>query len=260
MRLAVLSDLHVDTDPWDFRSESIAHLEALDAVIVAGDVSDDAVTSIEWLGERLRRVPVYYVFGNHDDRGVPTRLEGRQQARKQAARRYPNLTILDREETRIGDWRILGCTLWVDFACLGDPADNMKRAETINRDHRTITVRGSGAITSFDAAAMLAEHRSDLQWLRSRLVEQQERPTLVVTHHPPLLRSVLLDPGAVAVAPMMASDLPDILKEYAPEIWVHGHVHHRCDYTAFGTRVLANPRGAEPFFNGAFNEVEVLDL
>jgi hypothetical protein len=29
-------------------------------------------------------------------------------------------------------------------------------------------------------------------------------------------------------------------------LWLHGHVHHSCDYRIGATRVLANPRGYAP--------------
>ena len=31
-----------------------------------------------------------------------------------------------------------------------------------------------------------------------------------------------------------------------PRLWLHGHVHHSCDYQVGATRVVANPRGYAP--------------
>jgi Icc-related predicted phosphoesterase len=43
--------------------------------------------------------------------------------------------------------------------------------------------------------------------------------------------------------PAFASSLDDIIENYQPVLWIHGHTHERCDYELFGTRVVCNPRG-----------------
>ncbi len=40
-----------------------------------------------------------------------------------------------------------------------------------------------------------------------------------------------------------ASDLSGLLSTYAPELWIHGHIHRNRDYVHNRTRVVANPRG-----------------
>ena len=97
------------------------------------------------------------------------------------------VTVLDRGEASIArggaPLRILGATLWTDYAVAGDPAAAMTAAEREIYDHRLIRrSEGSGFFSPVDA---LAEHRLSRTWLLRKLAEPADGPTLVVTHHVP---------------------------------------------------------------------------
>lgn len=257
-RIAIVSDLHVDEDPWDFSPEGLSLVGGCDALVVAGDVSDDHCFSIRWIGERFPHLPVFFVFGNHEDRGSASREVGRARARCLAWRRYPNIHFLDREVHDFRGVLLMGCTLWVDFESVGKLEENMARAERINPDHRDIrTIDPPGTLTP---ALMRDLHLQDRKWLIDALERSRGRPKVVVTHYPPLLKSVMLDASAATVASIMASDLPFLFEYEGTGHWIHGHLHHRCDYMISHTRVLANPRGAPPYMNRQFNEFEVIEV
>jgi Icc-related predicted phosphoesterase len=85
-------------------------------------------------------------------------------------------------------------------------------------------------------------------------------PTVVVTHHAPLRRSIsdvyAREPSSAA----FASNLDDRLKGWKPQLWVHGHVHHSLDYRIAETRVLCNPRGYAGKPNPAFEPGFVVEV
>jgi len=92
------------------------------------------------------------------------------------------VTALDRGEILVPlhgrSLRVLGATLWTDYAVLGDPKRAMLDAALSINDHRLIRRRGGSAFMPDDA---LAEHRLSRKWLarrprgRSRRVRNRHR-------------------------------------------------------------------------------------
>ena len=131
---------------------------------------------------RLLGCPAVVVPGNHEY------YRGSFDAERDAllAARVDGVTVLDRGEARFpiagGTLRVLGATLWTDYAANGDPPQAMRLAEEKIVDHHLITRRGGAPFRPEDA---LAEHRLSRAWLAERLAEPHAGPTLVVTHHVP---------------------------------------------------------------------------
>lgn len=144
--------------------------------------------------------------------------------------------------------RILGATLWTDYLLrnkwLNSPGDDDNlvrlRAMAIARqnlnDHGRI--RFGGDVWRPEDA--LAEHQASVAWLDRKLAEPFEGPTLVVTHHAPLARSVDWSYCGRAAA-CYASDLDHLVDRAS--VWMHGHVHKAKSYMHGACRVLSNPRG-----------------
>jgi Icc-related predicted phosphoesterase len=65
----------------------------------------------------------------------------------------------------------------------------------------------------------------------------------VVTHHAPSPQSVPSQFRNDPLNPAYASNLEPFIAECGAVLWIHGHIHHRADFTVGGTRVIANPRG-----------------
>ena len=90
-----------------------------------------------------------------------------------------------------------------------------------------------------DTAAI---HERSVEWLRQAATIEGTRH-VVVTHHSPSLCSVPERWKADRLTPAYASNLDALFREMQPCLWVHGHIHHRADYTIGNTRVVCNPRG-----------------
>src|SRR5215831_17720795 len=140
------------------------------------------------------------------------------------------VTVLDRGEASIerggAPLRILGATLWTDYAVAGDPAAAMTAAEREIYDHRLIRrSEGSGFFSPVDA---LAEHRLSRTWLLRKLTEPADGPTLVVTHHVPHSAARHPGHGLNELAPAFCSDCDDLVEAASAAgvaAWIFGHHH-----------------------------------
>jgi hypothetical protein len=191
-----------------------AFVGTADLVVLAGDIGTirprGAVSTVayaEQVGAYLR-CPVVVVPGNHEY------YHGSFEDDREAliATKAPGVTALDRGEAFVPfqdrSLRILGATLWTDYAALGDARTAMLAAALSINDHRLIRRRDGGAFMPGDA---LAEHRLSRKWLAERLAEPHAGPTLVVTHHVP--HSAARHPafGENALSPAFCSDCDDLI-------------------------------------------------
>jgi predicted phosphodiesterase len=88
-----------------------------------------------------------------------------------------------------------------------------------------------------------AAHLASRAWLTDRLAADHNGPTVVVTHHAPLIRARPERALLRAVAGAFASDLTALMGAKRMTLWVYGHTHRWADVDVGGTRVVSNPRG-----------------
>ncbi len=165
------------------------------------------------------------------------------------------IALLEEDVAIVNGVRFLGATLWTDYALDGDYSGSVTAASMGMMDHRQIGTN-DGPFRPEDA---VSAHRRAKAWLDGMLAEPFDGPTVVVSHHAPTPRSI--GPRFVGdpLNPAFASDLTDLVVRHQPVLWVHGHVHERCDYRVGTTRVVCNPRGyaLEPT---GFDPALVIDL
>lgn len=233
MRLHVLSDLHLEHQPF-----TVPEVQA-DAVVLAGDIAPGGA-GVEWAMQAFDGRPVLYVSGNHEFYGesLPALTD---ELRRLA--RGSNLHVLENDAVVIDGVRFLGCSLWSDFEYAGadQRAYSMGVAERTVNDYRQI--RASDADRPLRAKDTLDLHLQSRGWLTERLQEPHSGPTVVVTHHAPLVRARPENRVMAAIAGAFASDLSELMGSEAVDLWVFGHVHRCVDIDVNGTRVLSNQRG-----------------
>jgi hypothetical protein len=236
MRIRVLSDLHLEVSPFD------PPPVACDLVVLAGDIHPGP-EGVRWAREVFPSTPVAYVAGNHEFWGglFPDVLE-----EMRAAARGSNVHVLERDVLELGGFRVLGATLWTDFALAGEPERDAREAHGMP-DFRRILHGSSGSSGSSGARRLrprdtMRAHEESRAWLADQLARPGP-PALVVTHHAPHRRST--DPRFATRRSCAAftSHLEALILSAAPPLWVHGHLHWAFDYTVGATRVLCNPRG-----------------
>jgi predicted phosphodiesterase len=233
VRLYVLSDLHLEQQP--FEPEPV---EA-DVIVLAGDVWN-GTRGIDWARSWADGRPMLYLAGNHEFYGHA--LPGLIDDLRLSAAGSP-IQVLENDEVIIEGVRFLGCTLWSDFDF--DGADrrtaSMRLCERVVNDYQHIIFGPRGqTLAPHDTRAL---HLSSRRWLEQRLAEPHDGPTVVVTHHAPLIRSRPAHPILRAVAGAFASDVTDLMGGEGVALWIYGHTHRAADLDIHGTRVLSNPRG-----------------
>ena len=246
MKIRVLSDLHLEND----EPELIAHAQA-DLIVLAGDIHNHAAGP-RWAAQAFDgAAPVVYVPGNHEY--YDSEFGAMEAALQDAAAQVDHVHVLNNAALvdPQGRWRVLGTTLWTDFALYGADPDAL--AESIGASRKAMldfhgviqTNWPRGPLDSprdFTPEDSLALHRQARTWLEAELARPFDGKTIVVSHHAPHRLSLAERYAEDRVSAGFVTHLPELVR--APvSLWIHGHTHTSFDYTVEGTRVVCNPRG-----------------
>jgi Calcineurin-like phosphoesterase len=260
VRVLYFSDVHVEVRerqapaPWTgilplgFGPDLSAFAGTADLLVLAGDIGrvrstrnvsplSYAQQAAAFLGCRVILVPgnhEYYRGSFDEDRAVLLTAE------------IPGVSVLDRGEARIGALRVLGATLWTDYAVAGNPAAAMAAATGEIHDHRLIRRPGGAAFAPADA---LEEHRLSRAWLADKLAPPHTGPTLVVTHHVPHPAACHPVHGLNELAPAFCSDCGELIAAAASAgtvAWIFGHHHWSHSAAVHGLPLLS----AQPGYPG----------
>jgi predicted phosphohydrolase len=233
LRLHVLSDLHLEHAPF-----TVPEVDA-DVVVLAGDVAP-GTAGIEWMFRNLPGRTILHVAGNHEFYGHD--LPGLLPRLRQAAR-GSDIHVLENDEVVIDGVRFLGCSLWTDFDFAGadQREETMRICERLVNDYKRISA--SGHERPLRAQDTRDIHVASRAWLATHLAAHHDGPTVVITHHAPLVRSRPDNPLLAAVGGAFASDLSELMDGANADLWIFGHIHRLVDTVVNGTRVLSNQRG-----------------
>ena len=260
-RVLYFSDIHIEIRqksgragwtelyPLDLGPDLRPYAGRADLLVLAGDIgrmrSSRDVSTLRYAAQaaQLLGCPAVVVPGNHEY------YRGSFEAEREAmlAAKVDGVTVLDRGEARYpiagGALRVLGATLWTDYAANGDAAAAMSAAREQIVDHRLITRRGAAPFLPSDA---LEEHRLSRAWLAARLAEPHDGPTLVVTHHVP--HSAARHPGfgVTPLSPAFHSDCDELIDAAARAgvaAWIFGHHHWSHELELRGLRLVSAQTG-----------------
>jgi Icc-related predicted phosphoesterase len=248
MRVQVLSDLHLEFGALEIDFDDV------DLVIFAGDVNIGE-KGLLWIKEKISRVPVLYVLGNHEyyRSSYPKLLSKLLQSSIGT-----NVHVLENSSVEIDGIRFHGTTLWTSFELFGDPKLVGPVCQQKMNDYKLIRLDPSySKLRSIDTHLF---HYRSLKWLKESLLNSNTKKNIVITHHAPSPRSLPIKYRDDIISAAYASDLEDFIKQTKPDLWIHGHVHEPFDYVIDKTRVICNPRGYihDPY-NG-FNSKLVLEV
>jgi hypothetical protein len=236
MRIQLLSDLHLESEPYEPQPAPGA-----DLLVLAGDIDAGHEGLDRFAGWP---VPVVYVAGNHefDHRDVD---EARAALRARCDRL--GFAMLERDALVVAAAgrrvRLLGTTLWCDFDLLGAASrERCMRAGHYFLEHIQRSTRGGAP---FGAAEVRAEFARCRDWLAAELMLGRRGPrwdeTVVITHFAPSPRSADPRYGLQPASASFCSNCEDLMGRAG--LWLHGHLHCRHDYTIAGTRIVSNARG-----------------
>lgn len=239
MKLAVLSDLHLEFSPWEVPART---LREADVIVLAGDIGM-TTHGLHWARQAFPGKRIIYVAGNHEFYGAEIRGLIKE-LRQVAAELY--IDFLEKDEVVIDGIRFIGTTLWTDFELYGSGAAMgvaMQEAGKYMLDFDG-RIRCS-PMPSFRPADSIALHRQSRDWLAAKLDEPFDGKTVVVTHHAPSMRSIAARYAEDPVSAAFGSNLDDLVAK--ANLWIHGHTHTAFRYQIGPDpergHVVCNPRG-----------------
>jgi Icc-related predicted phosphoesterase len=252
MKAWIVSDIH--SSPMDLFLARRLVVPKADICVCAGDIANNIERSIDFLfAEIAPRMPVVATLGNHDYYGssIDRALE---YARKWTV--GTNVRILENEEFRMDDLRVIGATLWTDFEITAHGAGHVpvdvRREFAVSlcrqylldfREIHRSDERDEGDHGFITAEEMIFRHKESRAHIDEALAEPFDGTTMVLTHHAPTARSLDSRFAGHVTNAAFASELSPMIQTRKPTFWVHGHIHCFQDYEESGTRVLCNPRG-----------------
>lgn len=235
MRIHVLSDLH-----FEFAKMPRSYVQPdCDVVILSGDISP-GLPGVIWAKDFFT-VPVIYVPGNHEFY-IKARTHSEQIAKMKELAEGSHVHVLNNDTVVIDGVRFVGATLWTDFDLYGQNFFHQAVAQRGMNDYVHIWKTEHERLTAEDTVAF---HKESRQYITEQLATPFEGKTVVVTHHAPSYLSVHNKWDMHPLTPGYASRLENLILDFEPDLWTHGHVHDSFDYTIGKTRVVANPRGYE---------------
>jgi len=247
MKLQILSDIHLEFEPFE------PPVTDVDIVILAGDTAT-GTKGISWASNRFKDKVVMYIAGNHEfyHHSHPKLIDELKLAAKDT-----NVLVFENDEMIINDVRFLGCTLWTDFNLDGNIFIAEYSAQEHMNDFRLI--RNSYSYSKFRPKNAISIHRSSRYWLSKSLANASTK-TVVITHHAPSSKSIPEHLKSSPLNPAYASNLEDLVMEYQPDLWIHGHMHLPVDYMIGKTRVIANPKGYPHESANGFNPGLIVEV
>jgi 3',5'-cyclic AMP phosphodiesterase CpdA len=216
MLIAQFSDLHIKpagklaygrVDTTAFLDQALAHLAALpqrpDLLLLTGDLVDaGAPDEYERLRERLARVAMPWLL-----------IPGNHDSREQMRRSFPEHPWVG----RTGFWHFVA-----------------------HEPHWPLRIVGLDTVVPGEGGGEMCAER--LAWLRARLDEAPDAPTLVAMHHPPFDTGI----GHMDAIGLAGRDaFAEVLAQHPQvQLVVCGHLHRNIRATVGGRAVMTAPSTA----------------
>lgn len=269
--IRVISDIHADYN----RDKNYAFNFGNDFVINCGDTAGNSIESREWNKLNIRKGVV--VAGNH---------LGYSMAHPELGENHPKNTkneqvyemgvaltgdstqprILSNSETEFEGIKIIGCTLYTDFALYGKEhiEESMAYAEKGMNDFKLINVIGHREYRREDDDTWTKIFRSrknsevrkftvhdhayyfsfSLAYLKEKVTQYKNKPVIIVTHHAPTPYAISPQYAGSKLNPAFASNLNQfIIDNPNIRLWTFGHIHSSCDIILGETRLVCEPFG-----------------
>lgn len=231
MNIQIISDIHLEfgSTEWDFSKA--------DVVVLAGD-THVGTKGVEWAKKYIPSVPVIYILGNHEyyKGSYPKTLHKIQEVAKGS-----NVIVLENDRIDLDGIRFHGATLWTDFSLLGDPVKYGMLCQSKMSDYKLI--RRDPSYSKLRTIDTYHIHQQSKRWLQRSLEESIGHKNIVITHHAPSIRSLPEPLQNKETSAAYASNLEDMILEFQPDYWIHGHIHTPIQYHIGKTKIICNPHG-----------------
>lgn len=287
----IFSDVHQ-------RFDKVSIHPDVQIILVLGDLGEgnDCANWLISLNKTVLYVPGNHEFYNYD---ITERI-------KELENKFKNskVILLNDKVAQAKNVQFIGSTLWSDQFSLNPQM--MKISSSMINDYKFIEVSKlltneeylneyNNMVEQFNNSVpklkgffskkpkylnpllALLLHKKSVSFLHNQLAKPFNGSTVVMTHHAPLLSSLLFS----GYAPIdennqfldffnlkfretknasYASDLSFLIKEFKPNLWLHGHLHNGAHYAYEKTSIISNPIGYEDWQNPHFTQPFLIDL
>ena len=244
MKFTLISDVHIDQNPWSW--DLLRDCDPSIPMIMAGDVSNDFRTTCAWLEKLHERFPkLAWVAGNHDCysvNGNPFRTMQEIMAYYARWSERNGVCFLNKSSAMIDGINFVGCTAWHDFQA-GEPSSRENQIKAWGRHMSDARYISWGDLPLNDAAEIIQEAESSAVALQKLILN--DLPSVVVTHHLPHREFCVRKPDPVwnTLNGSFANTAMESVKGENILAWCFGHTHFDWDRDKDGVRYVCNPRG-----------------
>ena len=242
MKLALHSDLHMEFGE-DLFIPDLDKYADVDVLILAGDIHH-AAHAPRWIDENFGGLgkPIIYIAGNHEF--YHGDWDNSLAYLKTECAKYHNIHFLEDDcWLHAQGVRFIGASLWTDFNLLGNQKQDRAIASDRMNDYRKIS-HESNPFKTLSVLNVIERHGKSIQTITRTLADKPKGVIdIVITHHAPHEKSIHEDYVDRSLMPCYATNQEDLMLEYAPEYWLHGHIHIPAKYKVGKTQVLSNPSG-----------------
>lgn len=236
MKIQICSDLHFEFQPFGIDNNTISVCEEdADYLVIAGDLSSSREL-FDSIGLLMKKVnpnkKVIYVPGNHD---YYYTSKAELDIQLKEGYKWKNFIPLINGVLELDDIIFLGATGWGDGS------------------HKMISERCFGSLADFFLIKELTVEESeyikwgnkDRQWFHHQLHKYKDsnKTIICISHNSPSPNSIAKKWKGSPINGCFANNWENMILEYEPTYWIHGHMHNNSEYNIGKTKVICNPYG-----------------
>lgn len=244
MKIALVSDIHLEFAPLDLKNDQNA-----DVLILSGDIIPVHAIDRDHVRDFFAQVSknfnqVFYIMGNHEfyhGQWYKSIVKLREAMKEFGS----NIKVFEQDSFEFGEYHFLGATLWTDMN-RGDPITHHVCSNGMADFH--IIRNDTLGYTKLRPNHTIIRHLESVRFFKETIAKNSDKKYIIMTHHGPSHLSIherFKDDQYMNGA--FVSDLSNFILDH-PQIkfWTHGHVHNEFDYMIGDCRIIANPRGYVP--------------
>ncbi len=256
MLIKLMSDLHLEASP-DWRP-NVYPKDSDTTLVLAGDICE--IERSTYLEEFLKDMSeqfkyVIHVPGNHEYYGGHIKYSAEKLDK--IIEKIDNVYSLNNNSLILEDVKFIGTTLWTDLN-KGNPISKLDVESGMN-DYYKIRIDSYRKLRVNDTIKLFNEN---VKFIKQEL-QNFDGNTVVLSHHAPSSLSIHEDYMGDPLNYGYYTDLSDIILDFTPNFWFHGHMHHSFDYEIGETRVICNPKGyprGRGNENKSFNDNKTINI
>lgn len=233
MLIQIASDLHTEFGVMQKNYDALIDTPA-DVLVLAGDIaaSNSIISFLKKVKEDCSHKQIIFIAGNHEFYGTSRKtLEPELMSISGG-----NLHVLIERDIVIDGTVFIGSTGWWDGSG-GHLGQTVKHGLNDFRMIYDLMDNGDGVWWGQKAKSFID---GKLYFYRHNFPDMKR---VVVTHHFPHRGSI--DPrfAGSALNVCFYNAWEDLIQEYQPNMFIHGHTHSSFDYMEGKTRLICNPQG-----------------